>query len=179
VLLSRASVPSPAVAYWARYRGAEIWSYQLADEEPLSLDALRALLPPGNETDLSESVDENGSRYRAALWSKGRLVSYLWAASDGIPPVTHWIEEIFHRHEVATEERMALLAGRPLTDSAPAGRAVCACHGVDENAVCAAIAKGCDSIASIGEKTKAGTGCGACMPELSRLLSNAATAKRQ
>jgi assimilatory nitrate reductase catalytic subunit len=65
--------------------------------------------------------------------------------------------------------RRALLAGGP-PDGPPPSRTVCACHGATEATICAAIAAGAASIAAIGHACAAGTGCGACRPELAALL---------
>jgi assimilatory nitrate reductase catalytic subunit len=43
--------------------------------------------------------------------------------------------------------------------------------GVGAKAIRAAIAGGCDSVAAVGAKTKAGTNCGSCKPEIAALLA--------
>ncbi|MEA3133761.1 MAG: assimilatory nitrate reductase catalytic subunit, partial [Gammaproteobacteria bacterium] len=53
------------------------------------------------------------------------------------------------------------------------GVTVCACFGIGRNAIEAAIANGCYDLASIGNRLKAGTNCGSCVPELRRLIANA------
>ena len=56
---------------------------------------------------------------------------------------------------------------------APAAeRMVCMCHKLSESALRAAIANGADSVAALGEQTKAGTGCGSCRPEVKKILDN-------
>ena len=76
------------------------------------------------------------------------------------------------------------LPGDPVTLITPAGRApsagalpgdaqVCSCHGVTKDAICAAIAEcGLTDIAAIKNLTKAGTGCGSCVPVLKKLLAD-------
>jgi len=78
------------------------------------------------------------------------------------------------------------LPGDPVTMIAPAGGAgqgpgvaalpgdaqICSCHGVSKSAICAAIADlGLASVGGIEDATKAGTGCGSCVPALKALLA--------
>jgi nitrite reductase (NADH) large subunit len=51
---------------------------------------------------------------------------------------------------------------------------VCNCHGVCKGALVTAIADRARSVEALGEKTKAGTGCGSCRPLLARLLEQCA-----
>jgi len=41
---------------------------------------------------------------------------------------------------------------------------ICSCHNVTKGAVAKCVKDGCDTIGDIKTKTKAGTGCGGCMP---------------
>jgi nitrite reductase (NADH) large subunit len=50
---------------------------------------------------------------------------------------------------------------------------VCSCENVDRGTVCGAIAAGCDSLAALKSATRAGTGCGGCIPLLEGLLRTA------
>jgi nitrite reductase (NADH) large subunit len=47
---------------------------------------------------------------------------------------------------------------------------ICSCENVNRGAVCGAIAEGCDTLASLKKTTRAGTGCGGCVPLLEELL---------
>jgi len=51
------------------------------------------------------------------------------------------------------------------------GRQVCACFGVGEAAILEAIQSGCITAGDIGDRLKAGTNCGSCLPELKALLA--------
>ncbi|MDQ1711058.1 MAG: bacterioferritin-associated ferredoxin [Frankiaceae bacterium] len=48
---------------------------------------------------------------------------------------------------------------------------ICHCRAVTERTVRAAVAAGAGSVEEIGRRCTAGTHCGACHPELERLLS--------
>lgn len=76
--------------------------------------------------------------------------------------------------------------GRPLPDDpgsliAPAAATnmalpddaqVCSCHGVTKAAIVEAIGTGCADVPSLKACTKAGTGCGSCVPTLKQLLTS-------
>jgi nitrite reductase (NADH) large subunit len=47
---------------------------------------------------------------------------------------------------------------------------VCSCENVTKGAICGAIADGCASVAELKGATKAGTGCGGCVPLVTDLL---------
>jgi len=77
------------------------------------------------------------------------------------------------------------LPGDPAAMIAPAGlRAVgvgalpddaqvCSCHAVSKGAIGAAVAGGCADVPALKSCTKAGTGCGSCVPMLKQLLTAA------
>jgi nitrite reductase (NADH) large subunit len=47
---------------------------------------------------------------------------------------------------------------------------VCSCNNVDKGTICAAVCGGCDSVGAIKKITKAGTGCGGCVPLVTEIL---------
>ena len=53
------------------------------------------------------------------------------------------------------------------------GRIICTCHDVGDAQISAAIAAGADSLARLQADLKCGTGCGACLPELKRMMGTA------
>ena len=52
------------------------------------------------------------------------------------------------------------------------GPLVCSCHSVGADNLRLAVAGGCGSLAELGAKTGAGTGCGSCRPEVQRILND-------
>ncbi len=81
------------------------------------------------------------------------------------------------------------IPGDPVTMIAPAGTAegtgigvpgdaqVCSCHAVTKDAICAAItSQGLADVPGIKSATKAGTGCGSCVPLLKTLLAGSGVA---
>jgi nitrite reductase (NADH) large subunit len=47
---------------------------------------------------------------------------------------------------------------------------ICSCENISRGAICGAIAEGCDSVKALKATTRAGTGCGGCVPLLENLL---------
>ncbi len=57
--------------------------------------------------------------------------------------------------------------------SLPDDAQVCSCHGVSKGGLCAAIVEGHCTVGALKSETKAGTGCGSCVPMLKTLLAEA------
>ncbi|HEX2118608.1 MAG TPA: nitrite reductase large subunit NirB, partial [Acidimicrobiales bacterium] len=52
----------------------------------------------------------------------------------------------------------------------PETATVCSCNNVDKGTICAAVCGGCDTVGAIKKITKAGTGCGGCVPLVTEIL---------
>jgi assimilatory nitrate reductase catalytic subunit len=76
----------------------------------------------------------------------------------------HFRQAMLARSEVSDE---GLLSPPPAT---AAGLAVCACYGVREGEIRAAVAAGAD-LARLQKDLRCGTSCGSCVPELRRLAA--------
>ncbi len=68
---------------------------------------------------------------------------------------------------------MALLTGQPPDAGADIGAIVCSRFSVGERQIAAEILKGAADVETIGRRLKAGTNCGACKPEIGKLLGAA------
>ncbi len=55
-------------------------------------------------------------------------------------------------------------------DALPASAQICSCHDVSKGQICQAIENGCTSVPALKGETKAGTGCGGCVPLLKSVL---------
>jgi nitrite reductase (NADH) large subunit len=66
------------------------------------------------------------------------------------------------------------LGGAALPDSAT----VCSCHNVTKGVICSAVAEsGCTDVAAVKACTKAGTGCGSCVPLVKSILADELAAR--
>ena len=86
---------------------------------------------------------------------------------------------IFSKSDASLPCKPHELIGGSATDAAagggieamPASAQICSCNNVTKGAICAAICEqGLDTIAAVKGCTKAGTGCGGCMPLVTDLL---------
>ena len=108
---------------------------------------------------------------RMARVDGGRLETCLFMGpTHRLPPRT-WLAGLVQQPAITLEDRRTLLAGRAATGPAPE-QSLCVCHGVGAGAITAAVRAGCGSVDAIGARTKAGTGCGSCRPEIARLLAS-------
>jgi nitrite reductase (NADH) large subunit len=56
-------------------------------------------------------------------------------------------------------------------ESLPADAVICSCEGISKGAICTAVNEsGCESVDAIKKCTKAGTGCGGCVPMIKDLM---------
>ena len=87
------------------------------------------------------------------------------------------LHQIYQNNIVLPPEPIQLIL--PATDGAPAGTSVmdlpdsaqiCSCENVTKGDICQAIENGCTSVAELKSVTKAGTGCGGCVPLMTDLF---------
>jgi len=173
-LLSRRQLTPNEASYWSRSRGNGLWRYQLAGEQiPHNwAQSARALLC-AKEEDVGwiEYFDPSNRQYRAARIVNGRLESCLYIAPNHKLPAHDWLEPLFEKDSINGNERIALLAGRPLTEQKDSGPTVCACFGVGYETIRQAIhEKRITRVEEITAELKAGGNCGSCLPELKTLL---------
>ncbi len=110
--------------------------------------------------------DKKGSRKVAGGILVGDATVYqalLQMCRGDMPTPEHPEELIFPARSGATSPTVGVAA---LADSA----SICSCNNVDKGTICAAVAGGCDSVAAVKACTKAGTGCGGCVPLVTEIL---------
>jgi assimilatory nitrate reductase catalytic subunit len=84
---------------------------------------------------------------------------------------------LFESQELNAVERRMALSGRAADGLSDAGPVICACFGVGLHVIRDAIAsKGATSVDAIGKALRAGTNCGSCLPELTRIVHEHAQA---
>jgi len=105
---------------------------------------------------------------KTALVEEGALVGLSLA---GETAAGAWLKEAVVERQPVADFRRWLLApvATPPQDAPRASRIVCACHGVSERALLEDIAAGA-TLDELQSKTKCGTGCGSCLPEIKRML---------
>ena len=175
-VLSRQPLELGGLDYWVTVRGEDHWRYEIAGgETPVQawtrIGALGAAVASGAEW--LQYRDPGIGRFRAAAIGAGRVefAAFVARDADGLPP-REWLGAVCGRRTITAEERRSLLGGHPPGQAVDHGPLVCSCHAVGRKVIEAAIADGCTSAAAIGERTRAGTNCGSCLPELRALLAN-------
>lgn len=169
-LLNRTKLELAGLPYCARSMGAGHWRHELAGEAlPVNWrNWLSEAAGPAGEW--MEYCDQAKGIYRAAIVSEGRLQAVLFVAPDHRLPEREWLAGLFDKPSLEPADLAGLLAARP-PKGCDAGRTVCACYGVGEKTLQVAIRdQGLKTIDEVGQCTKAGTGCGSCVPEIRRLL---------
>ena len=105
--------------------------------------------------------------------ANGRLQGCVFIAPDHRLVPRTWLTSLFAEDTLSAKARMSLLTGQPQEAGEDIGQIVCACFGVGQRQISAEIRKGSNTIEAIGQRLKAGTNCGACKPEIGKLLNRA------
>jgi assimilatory nitrate reductase catalytic subunit len=175
-VLSRRRISLPRDTFWA-------WS-AIADGYAARIDCPRdgaetlAVLAAsfGADVDTLRYQDKGQGVTRVAFIDKGRLVGAFFIAPVADAPKWSILAEAWAAETIDRPLRRVILSGKRLDGAADEGPNVCACFGVPQGRILAAIEAGATSAAAIGEKLKAGTNCGSCIPELKRLVAEVASA---
>ena len=176
--LLRRSGEAPALSealWWAKTTLEDGYAFEMAGWNPLAQEihseaVLRRLLGIGPEVELVSYSDPRKAMFRYAGIAHGELQACVFFGPPGADFAGAERARALLGKPISPAERIALLAGLD-SSGAPAGRNVCACFGVSETAIQAAIREGCNTPAEIGKACKAGTNCGSCIPELKKLLA--------
>jgi assimilatory nitrate reductase catalytic subunit len=170
--IARARPDASACAYAALARARGGWRAEFAGREtPEDWEAFAAgLLGVGEARALTVRDPRRGGFRAAWIDGRGRLVAAFLVARDALPAARGWLSGALDE----ARDPAALLAGFPGRDRPDPGPTVCACFEVGLNTLRMAVAaEGLADLDAIGRALSAGTGCGACRPELSRLLARA------
>jgi assimilatory nitrate reductase catalytic subunit len=170
--IARARPDAGACAYAALARARGGWRAELAGREtPEDWEGFAGRLLGLDGGPAITLRDAGRGGFRAAwIDGEGRLVAAFLAARDPLPAARGWLAGAL----AEDRDHAALLAGFPGRDRPDPGPTVCACFEVGLNTLRAAIAaQGLADLDAVGRALSAGTGCGACRPELSRLLAPA------
>ena len=162
--------PELAFDYWAvrpLARGHSFECAGLASPEDWRF-VLCDLVDFGNANLSIAFVTASPGVFRCVVTREGLLQFAFFASRSPVAATRHWLQEAVGQKVVAT----AVLAGRPVAGLPDAGPIICACNGVGTLQIRAAIdAMPEASLHMICEKTRAGTGCGSCRPEVLKLMS--------
>ena len=146
---------------WRRTTHAFADCFEIAGITPVDIDTLT--------TNLTLDDAATGITRRVRI-DNGRLTRVMFVAPvTRRLPARDWLLERFGDAELSEADRAAVLIGR-LPGVKDVGRTICACRGVGEKIILAAITDGATTVEAIGEVTGAGTACGSCKGELKQCL---------
>ncbi len=164
------------LAYWARASGAQFQRYEIASRGAEQDWPAWARAHLSGRGDWLDYADASAGAYRAARVADGRLEACIFVSPRPDLPEREWLGSLFSRERLEAGERSSLLAGRPSLDG-DTGATVCACFGVGRRTLQKAIREhGCTTPKQLGQRLKAGTNCGSCLPELRRLIEESMAA---
>ncbi|MGA0532739.1 molybdopterin-dependent oxidoreductase [Hansschlegelia sp. KR7-227] len=167
--LTRGRLGAPGAAtWWAKAAAPDGAGLLFALDGEVWLETLFPDLAP--EDEIVEFTDAGAGVYRAAAFRDGVLEACLFVGRARQESAWTFLRGKLGQPLSGGQIRGLLLAGRA-TDGLSSGPLVCACHGVPQSAISAAIAAGACDAAAVGAATKAGTNCGSCLPEIRRMLA--------
>jgi assimilatory nitrate reductase catalytic subunit len=109
---------------------------------------------------------------RTVSFDGGRLQAALFIGKAREPAVLEWLIDLFSRDELSASERSAVLAGKPPAGGVDLGPMVCSCFAVRKASIQDAVLAGALDVDAVGSLLKAGTNCGSCRPEVSRIIAD-------
>ncbi|MDQ7002829.1 MAG: molybdopterin-dependent oxidoreductase [Ghiorsea sp.] len=151
-----------------------VTSIDLACTQPLKDEQYKRLdyiLEQGQAFEvLTYSDKRHGIHRKAWINSDGHLVAVRWVGGD--ISEAKWLRTLMLEGTDVGDMRPFLLAPSSVVNTKDTkGKIICACHNVGEIEIKEAIASGCGDLETLKTCTKAGTGCGSCVPEMKRLLT--------
>jgi assimilatory nitrate reductase catalytic subunit len=177
-LLCRTTAPlAEGPYYWARMPLDHGQAFVLAGWESLPSGQGRdawvlGLLQASPAAELISYADSGRGAFRYASIIDGRLDACLLLArrASDLPASETWVAAL--GKPISPDSRLGLLAGgigrKTPTDD---GRTICVCFGVGMTQLRRAISEQrLGSLSEIGTTLRAGTNCGSCIPELTRIL---------
>jgi assimilatory nitrate reductase catalytic subunit len=178
--LTRGSLSVADLSWWTCAEGDQYRCYEIAGRGvPHHWSRwARTVVPAEPSADWIDYEDANAGTYRAACLHDDRLEACLFVGPQPLLLSRSWLASLFGKPRLTATERARVLASRPVDPYLDTGVTVCACFGVGRNTIEAAIANGCRDLSSIGNRLKAGTNCGSCVPELRRLIEDRAVARK-
>jgi assimilatory nitrate reductase catalytic subunit len=175
VVMARRPIATRDLTWWTLVRGAGFLRYELAGRKRPSdwADWVRPLLKIQTpDADYLEYSDAASGIYRAAHVVNERLEACAYFSRRPELPARGWLSSLFSHEPLQPTDRLALVAGRPLRAGDDAGPLVCSCFAVGRNTLRHLIAsEGLTNARQVGERVRAGTNCGSCLPEIRKLLA--------
>ncbi len=158
---------------WSSYSGSTLFNILKIHGREVRAAGLNEI-PEGSEEDPQwEDVifhDKRKRIYQRCIVHRNRLVGAQFIGNaDPWEDCKRWIDQGIELEA----ERDSLLRGAAEAREPVKGRLVCTCNQVGEKNLQDAIHNGCVDLEALCSKTRAGTGCGSCRPDVKRILETA------
>ncbi len=158
----------------AAYRGSRLaTTLKVMGVDVTSMGDFQGLNPG---TEVVSHLDPAAGIYRKLVVRDGKLAGALLVGASDAGGV---LQRMFKAEEPMPATALELLSGGTrdalLTGTCDIAALaddtqICNCNEVCKGAIATAIQSGCKTVAAVGEKTRAGTGCGTCQPLLAQLI---------
>jgi nitrite reductase (NADH) large subunit len=150
----------------SRYRGSKLYAkLKVAGVEVASMGAIE---PAADSDEVIQVTEDRRGVYRKLIVRDGKLIGAVLVGDTAVAAsLVRW----FDRGDPLPPSRLDVLySGDPtaLNDDPE----ICNCHHVTQSALVGAIRDGCTTLPRLSDATKAGTGCGSCRGQLTRLILN-------
>jgi assimilatory nitrate reductase catalytic subunit len=163
--------PRLATAYWSIAplgRGYRFECAETADCSDWNRFVQLALGIGDEAPGLITFCDEAAGSFRCAAFRDDRLVGAFYASRGPVEVSRSWLSGELGRTGAS---RLEVLSGRPAHPTVDQGAIICACMNVGIRRIGAvARSHSACTIETIGRLTSAGTGCGACRPEIVKII---------
>ena len=176
-IISRHPLILDGIDYTVLVKGDGYYHYELAGEKPIrnwQSHIANQLMPYSGKLAWQTYQDEKKSLFRTACFAEDILQAVLILSPHNKLPERSWLGSLFSASKLAplqTEERMALLTGKPPLGTPDVGKIICACFNVGEKTILSAVKKHqLSTYQEVGKCCKAGTNCGSCVSEIKELL---------
>jgi assimilatory nitrate reductase catalytic subunit len=168
--LTRGPITLPAGTWFARQAVVGGSGVLFATSEPPSAwhNLAQQLMPA--DADIAEYIDERRGLTRIGAFRSNRLDGCIFVGPAHTLPPWDAVRGLFESGTVDECDRRILLSGSGSDGAAETGPIVCACFGVGLPAIREAIKGGAITVADVGQKLRAGTNCGSCIPELRAII---------
>jgi assimilatory nitrate reductase catalytic subunit len=173
--LTRGPITLPAGTWFARQAVVGGSGVLFATNEPPATwrDLAQQFMPA--DADIAEYIDERRGLTRVGAFRSNRLDGCIFVGPAHSLPRWDVVRGLFESGTLVEErDRRILLSGSDSDGATETGPIVCACFGVGLPAIREAVKCGATTVADVGQKLRAGTNCGSCIPELRAIIERVA-----
>jgi len=164
--------------YWAVAAVDHGWKVEFASSEsPLSIAQTlqSSLLHAQGDVEMLSYEDHAQGSFRFCWFSEDQLVQAVYISREPVVAARQVLSSLFSHKFAQPDERLAVLSGVGFADQPDTGSIVCSCLSVGSKTILQSIESGCLSVDQVGEACGAGTQCGSCRSDVSRILKECVT----